>query len=51
MAYNGGDKTEHGHRKDMAGKSWVGRKEAKASSKVVRRLKDKETIKKELKEI
>ena len=43
-------KTERGHDKSKAGKSWDGRKIEKEVSKQVRRLNDKEVVKKELEE-
>lgn len=38
-------KTAHGHRKDMAGKSWLGRKEVKPASVKIRRQEDKAAVK------
>ena len=43
-------KTNHGHRKDMAGKSWGGRKEVKPASRRIRRAEDKVAIKKAVNE-
>ena len=51
MAYDKKVKTEHGHREDMAGKSWDGRKEDKAASKPYRRILDKQAVEAEIAEM
>lgn len=51
MAFEKHTKTEHGHRKDMAGKAWGGRTMIKEIIGRLRRIKEKEFITEAIEEI
>ena len=50
MSFEKRTKTEHGHRKDMAGKAWNGRDYVKFIISRLRRIQEKKMIEKEVKE-